>query len=358
MARVLSGAALTAKVIRQELKKVFPGVKFSVTSSIFSGGDSVHIRWTDGPESKLVDRITKKYQSFSGMDYSGDYATFKSVDREELKCEGADYIIPSRDVSDARIAEIVEAMRKTDSYDYFMSAYWNNERTAALNYEGKNPDCWPEEYRDMWEKMEAERMADEKRQEAERQAKYEQEEAEKRAAILRKYDLNESDILDDDNNIVWSKMLAMSVPDISQYCGWGFKKRDVIELISLHEAGVQRDKIEDALDDANWHSEARLLSEGKYAECRKLYGVETPADPIKPSNVIDFTARLAQKKELQKAAKQKADDAEMMERFKREVVPTMTKADIDEMHQAIVSGDHEAYENALARILFKSKMKM
>lgn len=354
MARELARAAKTAKVIRQELKKVFPEVKFSVTSSNFSGGDSVHISWTDGPDGDIVDRIVKKYERYAGTDYTGDYAEFRSVDSDILGCDGAKYVQTSREVSAGRIAEIVEVMRAAGAYDCYMQECWNNENSAARNYEHKHPATWPEEYRIMWDKMEAERMDAYKKQEAESRAKYEQEEEEKKAAILANYGLNESDILDGEN-IIWSKMLAMSVSDISHYCGWGFSDHDVIELIGLHEAGVQREKIEDALDDANWHTEANLLSEGKYAECRKLYGVEV-SEPPKKSNVIDFTARLAKRQEIKKAAAEKKAADEAVDRFKAEVLPTMTKSDIDRLQEAISSGDEEQYKNIMAQVLFKASM--
>ena len=65
----ISNQAAAAKAIRQELKKAFPTIKFSVTSESFAGGDSVDIRWTDGPTSDAVDAITRKYQygHFDGM---------------------------------------------------------------------------------------------------------------------------------------------------------------------------------------------------------------------------------------------------------------------------------------------------
>jgi len=55
--------------IKRELSEVFPGVKFSVRSDSFSGGDSVDISWTDGPTTKEVEAITGKYEegSFDGM---------------------------------------------------------------------------------------------------------------------------------------------------------------------------------------------------------------------------------------------------------------------------------------------------
>jgi hypothetical protein len=61
--------AETAKLVRAELKREFPGVKFSVRSSSYSGGASIDVRWTDGPTGKDVDRVLKPYEGarFDGM---------------------------------------------------------------------------------------------------------------------------------------------------------------------------------------------------------------------------------------------------------------------------------------------------
>lgn len=58
----------TAKLVRQALKAAFPGVKFSVRSSVYSGGASIDVRWTDGPLRKEVEPIAKQYQ---GSDFDG-----------------------------------------------------------------------------------------------------------------------------------------------------------------------------------------------------------------------------------------------------------------------------------------------
>ena len=62
-------AARAAANIRAELKRAFPGVKFSVRSETYSGGDSIDVRWTDGPLAKDVENIAQKYRagSFDGM---------------------------------------------------------------------------------------------------------------------------------------------------------------------------------------------------------------------------------------------------------------------------------------------------
>ena len=59
----------TAKLVRQALKRAFPGVVFSVRSKSYSGGASINVDWTDGPRTKEVNPIIKQYQGgdFDGM---------------------------------------------------------------------------------------------------------------------------------------------------------------------------------------------------------------------------------------------------------------------------------------------------
>jgi hypothetical protein len=62
--------ARAAQMIRKELKQLFPGVKFSVTSHGYSGGDSVTAKWVDGPTYDAVNSVIRKYQygHFDGME--------------------------------------------------------------------------------------------------------------------------------------------------------------------------------------------------------------------------------------------------------------------------------------------------
>ena len=66
-------AAETAKLIRKRLKVAFPGTKFSVRTSRYSGGASIDVRWTDGPTDAMVSAVTKPYQG-GGFDSSIDLA--------------------------------------------------------------------------------------------------------------------------------------------------------------------------------------------------------------------------------------------------------------------------------------------
>jgi hypothetical protein len=62
-------AAETAKLIRVELKKAFPRVRFSVRTKTYSTGASIDISWTDGPTSKRVDAVVSLFDGhgFDGM---------------------------------------------------------------------------------------------------------------------------------------------------------------------------------------------------------------------------------------------------------------------------------------------------
>lgn len=117
----LSSHAAAAKAIREELKKAFPGIKFSVTSDSFSMGDSVHIDWTDGPTTNEVDSIVNKYQygNFNGMEDM--YENTNS--REDIP--QTKYVQTSRNKSDA-VKELVNQCPVFNGDD------WHNRPEAIL----------------------------------------------------------------------------------------------------------------------------------------------------------------------------------------------------------------------------------
>lgn len=117
-----TGAANCAAAIRTELKSAFIGVKFSVTSDTYSGGNSVHISWTDGPTVKEVEAITSKYQygHFNGMEDLYEY----SNNREDIP--QAKYIQESRTMSDTAKSDILaknEYLASRDGYEQERSIY-------------------------------------------------------------------------------------------------------------------------------------------------------------------------------------------------------------------------------------------
>lgn len=50
-----------AKTVRDELKKAFPAIEFTVISDNYSGGQSLEIYYVDGPTTKEIKAITDKY---------------------------------------------------------------------------------------------------------------------------------------------------------------------------------------------------------------------------------------------------------------------------------------------------------
>lgn len=86
-----------AQNIRRELARAFPGIKFSVRSKTFAGGDSIDIDWYDGVTTKEVEAITNKYNDHE-TDYTGDFRdptnhVFNNI------FGGAKYVIENRHMS-------------------------------------------------------------------------------------------------------------------------------------------------------------------------------------------------------------------------------------------------------------------
>jgi hypothetical protein len=103
------GHALGAKNLRIELKRAFPGVKFSVKSETYSGGDSIHVNWTDGPLKEDVKKISDKYQegNFDGMEDIYNY------DHENVFPKifgGAKYVMEQRHESAELILKVAQLM--------------------------------------------------------------------------------------------------------------------------------------------------------------------------------------------------------------------------------------------------------
>jgi len=100
-AKKMTTHAATAKAIRQELKSIFPTVKFSITSESFSMGNAVRIRWEDGATVEQIDSIVKKYQygSFNGME------DLYEIDNNNDDIPQVKYVQTSRDFSETRKRE-------------------------------------------------------------------------------------------------------------------------------------------------------------------------------------------------------------------------------------------------------------
>jgi hypothetical protein len=100
--------AETAKLIRKALKEAFPEVKFSVRSSVYAGGASINVDWTEGPTTKQVERVAKTFAGayFDGMtDYKGGYSC--AIDGEPVSF-GADFVFCERHASEEKMTKATD----------------------------------------------------------------------------------------------------------------------------------------------------------------------------------------------------------------------------------------------------------
>ncbi len=132
--------SLGAKNIRIELKHVFPKIKFSVKTESYSGGCSINIKWTDGPNERQVKEITSKYQygHFDGMNDIYEYT-------DEVWTDifgGAKYVFENRIYSDELIKKAiqlagyeheitVEDWKQGRVYDY-SKRHWINDELEEI----------------------------------------------------------------------------------------------------------------------------------------------------------------------------------------------------------------------------------
>lgn len=102
--RYLSTAE-TAKLMRKALQAAFPDLPksfFSVRSSVYSGGSSIRVCWTDGPAAKLVDELLWPFRStsFDGMtDSTIHIPTALTLPDGTTAKSGAGYVFTSRELS-------------------------------------------------------------------------------------------------------------------------------------------------------------------------------------------------------------------------------------------------------------------
>ena len=106
----MSNAARAAKNLKIELTNAFPGIKFSVKSDQFSMGNSVDVKWTDGPTADEVREISRKYSggTFNSWEDLYEYDNSAYGDAVERVLGNSKYIGEQRSVS----PEIYEAVAR------------------------------------------------------------------------------------------------------------------------------------------------------------------------------------------------------------------------------------------------------
>lgn len=103
-----SAHARASANLKMQLQMAFPSVTFSVTSDSYSMGDSVNVRWTDGPSEKQVSEIADHYQ-YSTYNYHADITESRKHGQGFRSWMGSTrYVSCSRKVSEA-VAETVKA---------------------------------------------------------------------------------------------------------------------------------------------------------------------------------------------------------------------------------------------------------
>lgn len=100
--------AETAKLVRTALKEAFPAVKFGVRAKTYSGGASMNITWTDGPNNAQVEAIANRFRGayFDGsIDYKGSVYHMLNGERVSF---GADFIHCTRSYTDAMVQRAID----------------------------------------------------------------------------------------------------------------------------------------------------------------------------------------------------------------------------------------------------------
>lgn len=110
---IKSSSANCASAIREELKKEFTGVKFKVTSQNFSGGDSVHITWSDGPTTDEISNVTSKYQ-YGRFDSMTDMYEYSNSNE---KLPQSKYVQTRREISEEVNNIVFESLKNFYSED-------------------------------------------------------------------------------------------------------------------------------------------------------------------------------------------------------------------------------------------------
>ena len=117
-----SNATQCAKLIRAELKKEFPTIKFSVTSD--TGCSKVSIRYTDGATCTAVDAVVGKYQE---QEYNGftDYHDY--LDNVHNLEHRVNYVIVNRAMSESARFKLANNLVSGLFYDVTADIFMTNQ---------------------------------------------------------------------------------------------------------------------------------------------------------------------------------------------------------------------------------------
>lgn len=114
--------AETAKIVRKALKESFPDMKFSVVSKTYSGGASMSIGWTDGPNRAQVQAVAAHFEAAyvdGGIDYKG--SIYHMMDGEQVHF-GADFIHFNRNSSEVAMQRAIDRVYRKYAGNFSESA--------------------------------------------------------------------------------------------------------------------------------------------------------------------------------------------------------------------------------------------
>lgn len=120
-------AADGSRNLKKELQAKFPGIKFSVKSKVFSGGDDINVSYELGPTTKEVEAIANKYQegNFDGMI---DLYTYNEDQSFTSRNGGAKYVFVDRHIPNNIYYDLVKqyAADHNGQGHYCESEPWNS----------------------------------------------------------------------------------------------------------------------------------------------------------------------------------------------------------------------------------------
>ena len=134
--------AQTAKRVRKALKEQYPGVKFSVRSSTYSGGASITAYYTDGPAEREVWTFLQPFSGadFDGMTdtkiYRGDVLMANPDGTYEMIDSGADFVFASRTISQAWREELAQEIARVTGLPCDLTNYGDTVDGETVKYNG------------------------------------------------------------------------------------------------------------------------------------------------------------------------------------------------------------------------------
>lgn len=106
----------TKPIIVTALKEAFPAVRFTLRAKSYSGGASITVTWTDGPDIPAVEAVTKRFEAarFDGM---RDYKEHRvhTMNGKEVSY-GADFITSNRQYTEEFLRRVLRGAVAPGTY--------------------------------------------------------------------------------------------------------------------------------------------------------------------------------------------------------------------------------------------------